>query len=151
MSDTTRTVAVITGGNRGIGKEHGVAFGGMPRGRSCILTYNTHRDEGEAVVAEIRSSGGTAVAIQLDVGHIGVFDDFSARITDALRGEWQRDTFDYLVNNAGNAQRTTIPNVTETQFDDLVNVHFKGVFFLTQKLSCRKSRTTGTSCSCRQD
>jgi NAD(P)-dependent dehydrogenase (short-subunit alcohol dehydrogenase family) len=132
MRDTPRKVAVITGGNRGIGKSTAVHL--AKRGVGVILTYNTHRDEGDAVAAEIRSAGGKAVAIQLDIGKIDVFDGFSARIVETLRSEWQRDTFDYLVNNAGNAQRTPIPNVTESQFDDLVNVHFKGVFFLTQKL-----------------
>ena len=132
MSDSLRKVAVVTGGNRGIGKSTALHL--AKRGVGVILTYNTHRDEGEAVAAEIRSSGGKARAIQLDIGKTAVLDDFSARITETLRSEWQRETFDYLVNNAGNSQRTTIPNITEAQFDDLVNVHLKGVFFLTQKL-----------------
>jgi NAD(P)-dependent dehydrogenase (short-subunit alcohol dehydrogenase family) len=55
-------------------------------------------------------------------------------VTGALENEWKRTSFDYLVNNAGGAQRTPIANTTEEEFDRLVNEHFKGPFFLTQKL-----------------
>ena len=51
-----------------------------------------------------------------------------------LADKWQRETFDFLVNNAGTALHASLAETTEEQFDEIVNVHFKGTFFLTQKL-----------------
>jgi NAD(P)-dependent dehydrogenase (short-subunit alcohol dehydrogenase family) len=125
-------VAIITGGNRGIGKS--AALNLASRGVGVILTYNSHSEEAAVAVSEIEKLGGKAVALKLDVGKIGTFDEFAAQVSQTLASTWQRTTFDYLVNNAGIAQRTPIAKATEQQFDELVNVHFKGVFFLTQKL-----------------
>jgi NAD(P)-dependent dehydrogenase (short-subunit alcohol dehydrogenase family) len=125
-------IAIITGGSRGIGKS--AALNVARRGIGVILTYNSHPEEAEAVVAEIKKNGGKAVALKLDVGRTNSFEDFAAQVSQTLEKEWKQKTFDYLINNAGIAQRTPIKDVTEEQFDSLVNVHFKGVFFLTQKL-----------------
>ncbi len=125
-------VAIITGGSRGIGKS--AALNVAKRGTGVILTYNSHQDEGEAVAAEIRKSGGKAAALKLDVTQTSSFRDFAGTIAQTLQKEWNRETFDFLVNNAGIAQRTPIKDTTEAQFDQLVNVHFKGPFFLTQEL-----------------
>ncbi len=125
-------IAIVTGGNRGIGKS--TALNLAKRGVGVILTYNSHAEEAEAVVSEIKQSGGKAVALQLDVTKVKSFDDFTIQVSSALEAEWNQKTFDYLINNAGTAQRTLIKDVTEDQFDELVQVHFKGVFFLTQKL-----------------
>ncbi|HEY1788637.1 MAG TPA: SDR family NAD(P)-dependent oxidoreductase, partial [Verrucomicrobiae bacterium] len=125
-------IAMITGGNRGIGKS--TALNLAKRGVGVILTYRIHAQEAEAVVSEIKANGGKAAALQLDVARTKSFDDFAAQVSNTLENEWKQKTFDYLINNAGNAQRIQIKDVTEGQFDDLVNVHLKGVFFLTQKL-----------------
>jgi len=125
-------IALVTGGSRGIGKS--IALNAAKRGIGIILTYNSRADEGKAVVEEIRRSGGKAVALQLDTAKTGSFGDFAGRVTEVLRAEWNRDDFDFLVNNAGIGQRTMIADTTEDIFDQLVNVNFKGVFFLTQKL-----------------
>jgi NAD(P)-dependent dehydrogenase (short-subunit alcohol dehydrogenase family) len=125
-------IAIITGGSRGIGKS--AALNVARRGVGVILTYNSHADEAEAVVSEIKKIGGKAVALKLDAARTESFGDFAGQVSQALEKEWNQKTFDYLVNNAGIAQRTPIKDVTEDQFDSLVDVHFKGVFFLTQKL-----------------
>ncbi|TIT17867.1 MAG: SDR family NAD(P)-dependent oxidoreductase, partial [Mesorhizobium sp.] len=78
--------------------------------------------------------GRRAVALQLDTGDVATFASFTERLQAALRETWQRETFDHLVNNAGHGDMAMIAETTEAQFDRLVNVHFKGVFFLTQKL-----------------
>ena len=104
------------------------------RGTGVILTYNTHADEAEAAVSEIKQGGGKAVALKLDVSQIGSFGEFVDLVSQTLENEWSQRTFDYLVNNAGTAQRTLIKDTTPEQFDHLMNVHFKGPFFLTQKL-----------------
>ena len=125
-------VAIITGGSRGIGKS--AALNVAKRGIGVILTYNHHPEEAEAVVAEIKWNGGKAAALKLDVADVASFENFAAHVSQTLEKEWQQKTFDYLVNNAGIAQRTPIKDVTEEHFDSLVSVHFKGAFFLTQKL-----------------
>jgi NAD(P)-dependent dehydrogenase (short-subunit alcohol dehydrogenase family) len=125
-------VAVITGGSRGVGKSS--ALNVAKRGVGVILTYNSHPEEAEAVVAEIKTDGGKAVALKLDVARVSSFEEFAAQVSQALAKEWKQKTFDYLVNNAGIAQRTLIKDATEEQFDELVGVHFKGAFFLTQRL-----------------
>jgi NAD(P)-dependent dehydrogenase (short-subunit alcohol dehydrogenase family) len=125
-------VAIITGGSRGIGKS--TAIHAAKRGVGVILTYNSHPEEAEAVVAEIKKNGGKAVALHLDVTKTGAFGDFVGQLSRVLDKEWGQKTFDFLVNNAGTAQRTLIKDTTEAEFDALMNVHYKGPFFLTQKL-----------------
>ncbi len=125
-------VAIITGGSRGIGKSS--ALHAAKRGVGIVLTYNSHPDEGEAVVSEIKKSGGKAVALRLDITKVDSFDAFAADLKKALKETFESTTYDYLVNNAGIAQRSLIQDTTEEQFDHLSDVHFKGPFFLTQKL-----------------
>ncbi|PSM54827.1 short-chain dehydrogenase, partial [Clostridium diolis] len=86
------------------------------------------------VVKEIEANGGKAAAIQLDVSNISSFDSFASKLSDVLKDKWNREHFDFLINNAGISSHTPILEVTEEEFDKIVNVHFKGVFFLTQKL-----------------
>ncbi|QMW01398.1 SDR family NAD(P)-dependent oxidoreductase [Spirosoma foliorum] len=128
----TSKVALVTGGSRGIGRS--IALNAAKRGIGVILTYNTHAEEGESVVAEINRNGGKAVALKLDSAKVGSFAEFSEQLLQVLKNEWNRENFDYLVNNAGIAQRTRIQDTTEAIFDQLVTVNFKGVFFLTQTL-----------------
>ncbi len=123
---------MITGGNKGVGKS--TAINVAKRGVGVILTYNSHAEEAERVVSEIEKDGGKAVALKLDVSKTSSFGDFAALVEQALQNEWKQKTFDYLVNNAGIAQRTLIKDLSEDLFDQLVNVHFKGPVFLTQKL-----------------
>ena len=125
-------IVLVTGGSRGIGRS--IALNAAKRGLGVILTYNANAEQGEAVVKEINQSGGKAAALQLDSANVSSFADFQELLLQVLRKEWNRNNFDYLVNNAGIAQRTAIKDTTETIFDELVNVNFKAVFFLTQKL-----------------
>jgi NAD(P)-dependent dehydrogenase (short-subunit alcohol dehydrogenase family) len=125
-------IALVTGGSRGIGKS--IALNAAKRGIGVILTYNSHPEEAEAAVDEINRSGGKAIALKFDSAKIESFNDFVGKVSQTLNKEWNRENFDYLVNNAGIAQRTLIKDTTEGIFDQLVNVNFKGVFFITQKL-----------------
>jgi NAD(P)-dependent dehydrogenase (short-subunit alcohol dehydrogenase family) len=125
-------IALITGGNRGIGRSAALALAG--KGVDSIITYRSHPEEAEAVVAELRALGRSAAALQLDVGDIRGFDAFADSLTAVLKETWERDTFDYLVNNGGNSSDSGFAEVTEEEFDRLVDIHFKGVFFLTQRL-----------------
>ncbi|BBE34925.1 SDR family oxidoreductase [Sphingosinicella microcystinivorans] len=125
-------IALITGSSRGLGRNTALSI--ARRCGDVVLTYHSRSDEAERVVAEIQAMGRKAVALQLDTGNVAAFADFAERLRTALRGTWQRETFDHLVNNAGHGEYAPIAETTEAQFDGLVNVHLKGVFFLTQTL-----------------
>ncbi len=125
-------IALVTGGSRGLGRNTALSI--ARRGGDVILTYHSRSEDAQAVVAEIQAAGRKAAALQLDTGDVATFAAFTDRLQAVLRDTWQRQTFDHLVNNAGHGDYAPIADTTEEQFDKLVNVHFKGVFFLTQKL-----------------
>jgi NAD(P)-dependent dehydrogenase (short-subunit alcohol dehydrogenase family) len=125
-------IAIVTGGSRGLGRNAALSI--ARRGGDVIITYRHSADEAKAVVADITAMGRRALAFQLDTSTVSGFASFADRIQAALRETWERDTFDHLVNNAGHGTYATIAKTTEAEFDQLVNVHFKGVYFLTQVL-----------------
>ena len=125
-------IAIITGGSRGLGRNTAIHL--ARRAVDVIVTYRTGEAEAEVVVAEIAQLGGKAVALQLDVGNSNSFGEFAGQIRATLRTHWQRENFDYLVNNAGIGIHASFAETSEAQFDELVNVHLKGTFFLTQSL-----------------
>ncbi|SAI24885.1 short chain dehydrogenase [Bordetella ansorpii] len=125
-------ITLITGASRGLGRN--TALNVARRGGDVVITYHSRADEAQAVVAEIRALGRLAVALQLDVGDVTAFAAFTGQLRTALRDTWSRQTFDHLVNNAGHGDYAALGDTTIAQFDKLVDVHFKGVFFLTQSL-----------------
>jgi NAD(P)-dependent dehydrogenase (short-subunit alcohol dehydrogenase family) len=125
-------IVIITGGSRGLGAS--TAIHCAKRGMGVIVTYNSNPAKADEVVSEIAVQGGKAVALKLDVGDISAFPEFPDAVKLQLQAVWGRDTFDYLVNNAGYGLFNPIATVTEDQFDGLFNVHLKGPFFLTQTL-----------------
>ncbi len=132
MTDSNPKIALITGASRGLGRNTAVSL--ARRGVHVIGTYHSNSGEAEAAAREIRDAGSRAVMLQLDTGATGGFPAFVEAVQAALREEWQRDTFDFLVNNAGIGINAPFSETTEEQFDRLMNIHLKGVFFLTQKL-----------------
>lgn len=124
-------IALITGGSRGLGKNMALRL--AEKGNDVILTYNSNKEEALAVVKEIESSGRKAAALQLNVGDTKSFDAFIEQVSQILKETWKRETFDFLINNAGVEANGSIAETSEETFDLLLNVHFKGVFFLTQK------------------
>ncbi len=125
-------IAIVTGGSRGLGKN---AIEKLAKNNvDIILTYHSQADAAQAVVQSVEAQGGKAVALQLDTGASGSFDTFVAQVKTQLQQVWQRDTFDFLVNNAGVGLHESFADTTEEQFDLMMNVHLKGPFFLTQKL-----------------
>ncbi|WP_315738993.1 MULTISPECIES: SDR family NAD(P)-dependent oxidoreductase [unclassified Bradyrhizobium] len=125
-------IALVTGSSRGLGRN--AALNIARRGGDVVLTYQSRVDDAHAVMAEIAALGRKAVALQLDTGDVAGFMSFAERLRTALRETWGRETFDHLVNNAGHGDYALIGQTTEAQFDRLVDVHFKGVYFLTQTL-----------------
>lgn len=125
-------IALVTGASCGLGRNTALSI--ARHGGDVVLTYHNRVDEAEAVVEEIQAMGRKAVALQLDTGEVGAFTGFAERLQATLRETWNRETFDHLVNNAGHGDYALIGQTTEEQFDRLVDVHFKGVYFLTQTL-----------------
>lgn len=126
------TITLITGASRGLGRN--TALSVARSGGDVIITYHSRAEEAAAVVAEIAALGRKAVALQLDVGNAASFADFAESLRTALTQTWGRERFDHLVNNAGHGDHALIADTTVAQFDRLVDVHFKGPFFLTQAL-----------------
>lgn len=126
-----KKIALVTGGSRGLGKDMALSL--SKKGLNVVVTYNTGKQEAGDVVAEIRRSGGDAIALQLDISRISLLDDFLGQLKTALKKSWNTEKLDFLINNAGIGAATPIAEVTENIFDTFLNVHFKGVYFLTQK------------------
>ncbi|MEH2156825.1 SDR family NAD(P)-dependent oxidoreductase [Nostoc sp.] len=104
------------------------------KGVGVIVTYRSSEAEANSVVSAIAKIGGQAVALQLDTSNTKTFEDFVAKVKQSLQDNWQTEQFDFLVNNAGIGVYATFVETTEEDFDRLMNIHVKGVFFLTQKL-----------------
>lgn len=124
-------IALVTGGSRGLGKS--MALHLAQSGTDTIITYHTKKEEAESVVAEIRQMGRKSVAMQLDMGNLRTFDAFFEQLETQLKDQFGRNTFDFLINNAGMGATIPFTQVTEEVFDQFLNVHFKGVYFFTQK------------------
>ncbi len=126
------SISLITGGSRGLGRSTALNLARL--GNDVVITYQIRESEAQEVVTEIQAMQRKAVALQLDLGNSASFALFAERLSSALNTTWARDSFDNLVNNAGHGDYNLIQDTTEEQFDKLVNVHFKGVYFLTKTL-----------------
>ncbi len=132
MTTNNRKIAIITGASRGLGKSTAIHL--AKKGVDAIVTYHSNAEEAAKVVAEIESIGAKSVALQLDTANTKTFDDFVLQVKQSLQAKWQTDRFDFLINNAGTGAYASFADTTEEDFDHLMNIHVKGVFFLTQKL-----------------
>jgi NAD(P)-dependent dehydrogenase (short-subunit alcohol dehydrogenase family) len=132
-NDSGKTkIAVVTGGSRGLGKSTVLAL--ADRGVNSIFTFVSKAAEAEEVVSAVAKAGAKAVALQLDTGKVGEFDNFVGRVRSTLK-DWGSERIDYLVNNAGISHHNAYDKVTEDELDKVYQVNFKGVFFLTQRLA----------------
>jgi NAD(P)-dependent dehydrogenase (short-subunit alcohol dehydrogenase family) len=132
MTNDKMKIALVTGSSRGLGKNTALAL--AKKGVGIVVTYHRSPDEAKNVVATIEEMGGRAVALQLDTSDTKTFDRFVAQFQQSLQANWQTDRFDFLVNNAGIGLNKPFSETTEEDFDMLMNIQVKGVFFLTQKL-----------------
>ena len=129
---TDKKIALITGGSRGLGRSAALAL--AADGIDVVITYQRQREKAAEVVNELQALGAKAAALELDVADVGSFSTFAAKLHALLQEQWQCDTFNFLINNAGFGIHAPFEQTSEEQFDSLLNVHFKGVFFLTQQL-----------------
>ncbi|MFV5696877.1 SDR family NAD(P)-dependent oxidoreductase [Flavobacterium sp. ZT3R17] len=131
MESKRNKIALVTGGSRGLGKDMALSL--AKKGIDVVLTYNSKKEEAEAVVKEIENLGQKAAAIQLNVAEVSSFELFFQNVKTALKNTFDAEKFDFLINNAGVGVHESLLTTTTAQFDDLVNIQFKGPFFLTQK------------------
>ncbi len=132
MTSNSGKVALVTGGSRGLGKDMAIQLAN--KGFDVIITYNTNSSEAAKVVSEVVNAGRKATAIQLDVSDSKKFDAFVAQVKTALKDYFKTDRLYALVNNAGIGTYTSIAETSEAVFDDMVNIHLKAPYFITQKL-----------------
>ncbi len=125
-------INIITGGSRGLGRS--MALHLADKGQDSIITYHANKSAADDVVKAILAKGRKAVALQLDVSKSATFSAFAAEVKKVLSSHWQRETFDHLVNNAGTGASQTVEQTSEDVFDEMLNEHVKGPYFLTQKL-----------------
>lgn len=125
-------IAVVTGGSRGLGKD--MAINLAKKGLNVVLTYNSQKEEAENVVKQIEKIGQKAIALKLDVSDTSGFDLFGKNLSAQLSFHFNTDKIDFLINNAGFIHYSNFAEISEAQFTEMENVHFKGPFFLTQKL-----------------
>jgi NAD(P)-dependent dehydrogenase (short-subunit alcohol dehydrogenase family) len=125
-------IALVTGGSRGLGKDMALRL--AEKGMDVILTFNSKVLDAQNIVAQIQRGGQKAAAIQLNTGDLKSFGSFVTQLQDVLRHTFNASHFDYLINNAGIGGYVPIADVSEDMFDEMLNIHFKGVYFLTQKM-----------------
>ncbi len=132
MANEKNKIALITGGSRGLGKNMALAL--AKRGIDVIITYNTNKGAADSVAAQIESLGQKAYVIQLDTSKSSLFDKFAAQLAALLKEKRGNGNIDFLINNAGTALYSLVTDTNEEQLDSIIDIHFKGVFFLTQKM-----------------
>ncbi len=125
-------IALVTGGSRGLGRDMAIQL--AKKGNDVILTYNQNKTEADKVVAEIVSLGRTAAAFQLDTSNVNLFGAFITQVKEYLTEKYGTAKLDFLVNNAGTALYKPFVDTPEDQLDYIINIHFKGVYMLTQKV-----------------
>jgi NAD(P)-dependent dehydrogenase (short-subunit alcohol dehydrogenase family) len=127
-----KKIALITGGSRGLGKEMALRL--AEKGTDIIITYVSKKESAEEVVKEIEGMGCKAAVLKFDANNIGAISDFVNDFKEILSSKWNTEKFDFLINNAGNGANIPFADATEEQFDLFMNIHYKSVYFLTQKL-----------------
>jgi NAD(P)-dependent dehydrogenase (short-subunit alcohol dehydrogenase family) len=132
MTKDKTKIALVTGASRGLGQNTALTL--ARKGVDVIVTYHNSEEDAQNVVSAIADLGAQAVALQLDTSNTKTFDGFAEQVKQSLQEKWQTEHFDFLVNNAGVGVYASFADTTEDDFDRLMNIHVKGVFFLTQKL-----------------
>ncbi|MES2775235.1 MAG: SDR family oxidoreductase [Bacteroidota bacterium] len=125
-------IAIVTGGSRGLGKDMAISI--AKKGIDVMLTYNSNEELAQETVATIESMGRKAVALHLNMGDFASLDGFVQQVMNSLQNTWNTTSFDFLINNAGMGKTVPFLEVTEAMFNEFLDVHFKSVYFLTQKM-----------------
>lgn len=124
-------IALVTGGSRGLGRDMAISL--AKKGNDVIITYAGNKTEAENTIKLVEEAGGKCAALQLELKELSGLDNFIASLSTLLKEKFNTDKFDFLINNAGMGGHIPFETATEKNFDEFLNVHFKGVYFLTQK------------------
>jgi glucose 1-dehydrogenase len=119
-----RRVAVVTGGNSGIGRAIVLALAGA--GADVVIDYVADEPTAESLEAQVEALGGRAVAVRADVGRVADL----RRLVDTAVASFGR--LDVMVNNAGIETRTSLLDTDEAHYDEVLAVNLKSAFFGTQ-------------------
>lgn len=122
--------AIITGGSRGLGRD--MAINLAKNGTDIIFSYHSNIEKANELISELENLGQKAFAIQYDANNPSDGKDLIQKATEYLNKENGNPNFDFLINNAGTGTFGMISNTTEDQFNEMMNVHLKSVYFLTQ-------------------
>lgn len=129
---SSRKIALVTGGSRGLGRDMAIQL--AKKGLNVVITYNSNEAAARKTLNQIENEEGQGIALQLDARNVGTFNAFQSKLSSKLKEEWGVSSIDYLINNAGFGYNGSVMDTNEKAFDDLMDVHFKGVYFLTQNL-----------------
>jgi len=129
--ENVKKIALVTGGSRGLGRDMAVSL--AKKGHNVIITYAGNEAEAEHTLKLVQEAGAKGAALQLDLKDFSVLDKFISALTAVLKEKFNADKFDFLINNAGMGGNIPFEKATEKDFDEFLNVHYKGVYFLTQK------------------
>jgi NAD(P)-dependent dehydrogenase (short-subunit alcohol dehydrogenase family) len=132
MSNNQSKIALVTGASRGLGKDSALEL--AKKGFDIIITYQTKKESADEVVKEIENIGQKAFALPLDISSTAGFDQFTTEVKNILDTHFTSAKLDALVNNAGIGITESFETTTEETLDAMTNIHFKGPYFLTQKL-----------------
>lgn len=132
MTSNSNKVGLVTGGSRGLGRDMAMQL--ARKNFDVIITYNSNREAADEVVAAVKAIGKKAIALQLDVAKSSTYDAFVSRVKEKLTSDFGASKIHALVNNAGTGLYASFESTTEEQFDDMVNIHLKSAFFVTQKM-----------------
>jgi glucose 1-dehydrogenase len=129
--------ALVTGSSKGIGR--GIAIRLAQEGADVVINYNSDPRGAEQALAEVQALGRRGAIIRANLGTVNEVRDLVAQSADALGG------LDVLVNNAGIEKHAAFWDVTEADFDAVLDVNLKGVFFATQAFvqQCIAARQPG--------
>lgn len=122
-------VAIVTGASRGIGAEIARTLGSA--GANVVVNYAKNREAAEAVCTAIRQAGGESLAVKADIGN-------SAQVRmlfDAAIEHFRR--LDILVNNAGVLLSKKMPDISDEEFGQVLNINVKGVFYALREAATR--------------
>ncbi|MCU0433518.1 MAG: SDR family oxidoreductase [Bacteroidia bacterium] len=125
-------IVLITGGSRGLGRDMALRI--AKQGIDVVITYHSNEQAAAEVVNEITGFGQKAKALKLNTANVKEFDEFLTTLQMHLTETYSTTAIDILVNNAGTGVNASVTDTTEEAFDEMMNIHFKGVYFLTQKL-----------------
>ena len=132
MANNVNKIALVTGGSRGLGKDTALQL--AKRGFDVIITYQTKKEAADEVLNEINKIGKKAFSVALDLSNTSSFESFKNNVQTILNSNFNGNKLDALVNNAGVGIHATFESTTEEQVDEMTNIHFKGPYFLTQKI-----------------